>query len=42
MTPVERFDDDEAEVERNPDREGFAEARGRMDVRMAVIGPSWS
>jgi hypothetical protein len=35
--PVERFDDDEAEIECNPDGEGFAEARRRMGVRVAMI-----
>ena len=30
---VERFDDDEAEIERDADGEGFAEARRRVGVR---------
>ena len=34
---VERFDDDEAEIERDADRESFAEARRRMGVRVAMI-----
>jgi hypothetical protein len=34
---IQRFDDDEAEIERDPDRESFAETRRRMDMRVAVI-----
>ena len=34
---IERLDDDEAEIERDADGEGFAETRRRMSVRMAVI-----
>ena len=33
---VNSFDDDEGEIERDPDCEGFAEARRRMGVGMAV------
>jgi hypothetical protein len=34
---IERFDDNEAEIEGYADGEGFAEVRGRMDMRVAVI-----
>ena len=33
---VNGFDDDEGEVERDPDCEGFAEARRRMGVSMGM------
>jgi hypothetical protein len=34
---VDRFDDHEAEIERDPDGEGLAKTRRRMDVRVAMI-----